>query len=613
MAVDAGPGVGSKVARSKQVYGSALLLLVAVLWASSAPTLRYLFLLPTPPSAALVTACVSLISAAFLAVSLLGSAMEPAASEADASPQPRGRRVSGAGGGRARGHSLDAEAAVADSETAPLMPRHGSAVAGGASGAAASPFRSRWAHVTGQDGLVTGSEDDSDMDAREREAEALLHSGLHVNGAAGPGGGASMVARRAARAVERQHQQQRSTSSGGACAVPHSDSHMHAHPHAHAHAGNGDAGAAGPRAKLAGASGDDTGAIPARVSLDGMVCPASPGRSVHGGSGAEEGPPRWRIALLSAPARSLWGAGLELGFYNTAAAALAAFAMQRISATRSAFLAQATSLITPLLVCLSGARVGMWVWVACFFGSVGGAMVALDAVHSGGSASDSAHSNSIVGAAPPAASPDAASGGYFGAYPQIGPLVECADGSGAVAAASRGLAEAVAVASAAAASGGGTVSTQTMGAVYMLLSCLFWGMGTVRLGVHSARFEPLQLASAAAGAYAGLSVLWVMAEALTSPEAGLADFIEVGVLVQNHAALALLLWAGLGPGALSNYLQTVGQRTVPPAQTQVLFSSTPLWSALMAQLLLPGEAMGPLAWAGGAIMVAASLLASLMT
>ena len=50
-----------------------------------------------------------------------------------------------------------------------------------------------------------------------------------------------------------------------------------------------------------------------------------------------------------------------------------------------------------------------------------------------------------------------------------------------------------------------------------------------------------------------------------------------------------------------------------PPPLQVLFSSTPLWAALMAGLLLPGESMGPLAWLGGAVMLGASLLASLLT
>ncbi len=51
---------------------------------------------------------------------------------------------------------------------------------------------------------------------------------------------------------------------------------------------------------------------------------------------------------------------------------------------------------------------------------------------------------------------------------------------------------------------------------------------------------------------------------------------------------------------------------VSAARAQVVYSTIPLWSALLAQLLLPGEAMGGLAWAGGAVMLGASLLASVL-
>ena len=48
----------------------------------------------------------------------------------------------------------------------------------------------------------------------------------------------------------------------------------------------------------------------------------------------------------------------------------------------------------------------------------------------------------------------------------------------------------------------------------------------------------------------------------------------------------------------------------PPSQAQVYYSSTPIWSALLAMLLLKGEAMGPLGWLGGVGIVVAGLLAS---
>lgn len=53
-----------------------------------------------------------------------------------------------------------------------------------------------------------------------------------------------------------------------------------------------------------------------------------------------------------------------------------------------------------------------------------------------------------------------------------------------------------------------------------------------------------------------------------------------------------------------------GQKTVAPAQAQVIFSSKPLWSAGLAWFLLGGEELGPMTWVGGATLVVAGLIAS---
>eukprot|EP00198_Chlamydomonas_reinhardtii_P012030 XP_001701367.1 predicted protein [Chlamydomonas reinhardtii] len=157
-------------------------------------------------------------------------------------------------------------------------------------------------------------------------------------------------------------------------------------------------------------------------------------------------------------AGGLVAAGLELGLYNFGAVAFGTWGVQRLSATKVAFLGQATSLMTPLLVAASGQRVARVVWLAC-----------------------------MAGALP-----------------------------------------------------------------------------VLRAGHGGAR----------------------------------ADAAEVGRLLRDWVSLACVLWAGFGPGALSSYLQMLGQRIM-------LYSTTPLWSALLARLLLHGSdgAMGPLAWLGGGVML----------
>lgn len=81
-------------------------------------------------------------------------------------------------------------------------------------------------------------------------------------------------------------------------------------------------------------------------------------------------------------------------------------------------------------------------------------------------------------------------------------------------------------------------------------------------------------------------------------------------IMADPTVLAVLLWVGLGPGALAAFLQAVGQKSVPPAQAQVIYSTTPLWAAGLALLVLDAsdEAMGSMAWVGAAIMLTSSLI-----
>lgn len=82
----------------------------------------------------------------------------------------------------------------------------------------------------------------------------------------------------------------------------------------------------------------------------------------------------------------------------------------------------------------------------------------------------------------------------------------------------------------------------------------------------------------------------------------------------STACLAVLLWVGLGPGALAAFLQATGQKSVPPAQAQVIYSTTPLWAAGCAALVLDAgsETMGFVAWLGGVIMLGSSLMTALI-
>ena len=47
-----------------------------------------------------------------------------------------------------------------------------------------------------------------------------------------------------------------------------------------------------------------------------------------------------------------------------------------------------------------------------------------------------------------------------------------------------------------------------------------------------------------------------------------------------------------------------------PSTAQTIFSSVPLWSAVLAASVLRDEAVGPFTWLGGGAIVAAGLLST---
>lgn len=77
-------------------------------------------------------------------------------------------------------------------------------------------------------------------------------------------------------------------------------------------------------------------------------------------------------------------------------------------------------------------------------------------------------------------------------------------------------------------------------------------------------------------------------------EGPLYELTVIENMLSSTSCVLTLLWVGLGPGALAAYLQAIGQSQVPPAQAQVIYSTTPLWAAGFAFVALDAsdEAMG---------------------
>mmetsp|Transcript_6337 Transcript_6337/g.14015 ORF Transcript_6337/g.14015 Transcript_6337/m.14015 type:complete len:546 (-) Transcript_6337:335-1972(-) len=533
---------------------------VAVLWGSNTPALRYILLLQRPPSPALLTALQTCLAALSILPFTVGAFLEGSVLSKhpprDASDDEEEGSVYHAeqtscsnsvnGTARSYGEGSHAKCQVS-SHAAPLnsaagsgQPAGGSAVikqqhtqGGGASAlqastTAASPGQLHHAPA-----------------ARTRQGGSLVRTILeHVRG----------TRRAAYTPVPAAELSVSIASSAGAHIVAASSPSSSPSPTSPNPADVSHGGAA--------VSPDGTQrhtALPAPAPAAG-ACPLTPWQAVRCGlqAGAQV-----LAQLLMWQSRSMVVAGLELGLWNCCAVAAGIAGLQLTSATKAAFLTQATALLTPLLAAAAGQHVQLVVWLACLLGVVGNVTVALD------SGRDSSISS----------------------------------GGAAVAQMQR------------------RSSDSVHGQMLVLASALSYSVVTVRLGVYCQSFRSHELATSTTCAQALLSLLWLLTVEVFGAAGGsvhrlssalAAQVRQVQALAADHTALALLLWCGLGPGALASLLQAHGQRRVLPAQAQVIYATTPIWTALLALALrLQGETMGLLGWLGGALMLLASGLAAL--
>lgn len=241
------------------------------------------------------------------------------------------------------------------------------------------------------------------------------------------------------------------------------------------------------------------------------------------------------------------------------------------SATKAAFLLQGAVVFTPALCAAAGQAVAPRTWAASALALAGVALLAFEVGGAGAGASVSA-------AALPAAL-DA-----LGAAPGGLPALERAD-------------------------------------VLFLGSALAWALTIVRLGAFAASAELSEGAVLIQGAknllLAGLYGAWLAHDVLAGAAAGGPGGLQGALLAQwpggvgegAWQAWGLLALSAAGGGLLGDLLQAIGQRAVPPAEANVLLTTEPLWAAGITALTL-GERMSVTDWVGGAVLIAAALLAT---
>lgn len=129
-----------------------------------------------------------------------------------------------------------------------------------------------------------------------------------------------------------------------------------------------------------------------------------------------------------------------------------------------------------------------------------------------------------------------------------------------------------------------------LGLVLIVASAAFFALATVRLGRYTNTFDCLKLSTFIAAAVGAISVLWVWWEGQLGRQAAV-----LSSLMSDPTSFGLLMWLGLGPGALAAYLQAAGQRTVPATQAQVGADGCALALATQCVSLIGGGAGEP-AW-----------------
>jgi drug/metabolite transporter (DMT)-like permease len=149
-----------------------------------------------------------------------------------------------------------------------------------------------------------------------------------------------------------------------------------------------------------------------------------------------------------------------------------------------------------------------------------------------------------------------------------------------------------------------------------VLSAVFFSFYVLRLGAFCSRIQPATLVAVKIFVQAALSVGWAVgmeALALAGPHAPYnAAHVDAHPWTPHVIAVnvAVVAWTGLMSSAVSGWLQSRGQQSVPPSEAAVIFATQPLWASATAALVL-GEAFGPKGFAGGALIVAATVFSSL--
>jgi len=153
---------------------------------------------------------------------------------------------------------------------------------------------------------------------------------------------------------------------------------------------------------------------------------------------------------------------------------------------------------------------------------------------------------------------------------------------------------------------GSSLLQMAKGDALVLAAAIMYSTHVLRLDTYAKQVEPLQLATGKQTAQLIFSTAFAWAPAILSSSRMIEyrDFASAQTHDTITVILAVAIWNGAVSSAFTSYAQSYGQRRLSPTVAGLLFTTQPLWAALLSSLFLH-EPIGKLGICGIALVLAA--------
>ncbi len=147
-----------------------------------------------------------------------------------------------------------------------------------------------------------------------------------------------------------------------------------------------------------------------------------------------------------------------------------------------------------------------------------------------------------------------------------------------------------------------------IGDAWCIAAALASAFFIIRIGDFSNKYNAAKLNAISVSTVAFLCSLWVAGDTIMNNDAGVSDMESIGNILRNDVLQPFLanplpiIYLGGIATALCNYLQTIGQRKVPPENAAIIYSLDPLYGAFFSWLYL-NEQLGIQGFAGGLLIL----------